>query len=113
VLVLEDVGLLTREAAVVHRKAGALDVGARCITVAAHAVQGWGWPDTSRHVFCDNQAGYICDTLGVIHWAGATPSQICGVSALLRRRFHFINSVAAAGGVKSKRPLFLLVFPRF
>jgi len=27
VLVLEDVGLLTCEAAVVHRKAGALDVG--------------------------------------------------------------------------------------
>ena len=70
VLVLEDVGLLTREAAVVHRMAGALDVGARRITVAAHAVQVWGWPDTSRHLFCDNQAGCICDTLGVLHWAG-------------------------------------------
>jgi len=60
-LVLEDVGLLTRKAAVVHRKAGALDVGAWRITVAAHAVQGWGWPDTSCHLFCDNQVVYFCD----------------------------------------------------
>jgi len=73
VLVLEDVGLLTLEAAVVHRKAGALDVGVWRVTVAAHAVQGWGWPGGRRHLFCDNQAGYICDTLGVIQWAGTTP----------------------------------------
>jgi len=56
VLVLEDVGLLTRQAAVVRRKAGALDVGVWRITVAAHAVQGWGWPDAIRHLCYDNQA---------------------------------------------------------
>ena len=72
-LVLEDVGLLTREAAVVHCKAGALDVGVRRITVAAHTVQGWAWPDVSCNLFCDNQSGYICDTLGVVRWAGTTP----------------------------------------
>ena len=86
-LVLEDVGLLTREAAVVHRKAGALDVGTRRIAVAAHAVQGRGWPDASRHLFCDNQAEYICDTLGVIGQA---------------------RPLAHARRVRSSQPMFLL-----
>jgi len=49
VLALEDVGVLTLEAVLVHRKAGALDVGVWHITVAAHAVQGWG-KTGSRHL---------------------------------------------------------------
>jgi len=82
VLVLEDVGLLTREAAVVHCKAGALDVGVRRITVAAHAVQGWGRTGRSRHLLCDNQAGYICDTLGVIVY-DKVPDLLCWFPAIL------------------------------
>ena len=62
-LVLKDLGLLTREAAVVHRKAGALYVSVLRITVASHAVEGWGWPGGRRHLFCDNQAVYISSVI--------------------------------------------------
>ena len=79
-LVLPVVGLLTRGAAVVHVKAGALENGTRCTALAAHVVQGWGWLATSRHL--------LCDTLG-----RREPLQMCSVSALLCRRFHLINSI--------------------
>jgi len=63
VLELEDLGLLTREATVAHQKAGALDVSVRRIIVAVHTLEGWGWPGGLRHLFCDNQAGYVSSVI--------------------------------------------------
>ena len=47
-LVLEDVGLLTREAAVVHRKAGALDVGVRRMFFIL--IPAYVYPDIHMHL---------------------------------------------------------------
>ena len=67
-LMFPVVGLLSRGAAIVNVKTGALEDGALRTAIAAHVIQGWGWLDTIRHLFYHTLGGMclFCDICPIL-----------------------------------------------